>query len=172
MIFYALTSAGPRGRWWNPSPRGPAGVNVSEKHVWSLLLHKTFFSLKNVGEMDSKFLFTCTYSTLPANVLNMPLTSSLLCTLLMMMSVFVKAPDCLFVKPQSINSMWIALLIHGYLLVEIWLLMACDTAFYAIIMAYKVVSRLLTAIIGISTGKRTFWSNCSKVFERKKCFMQ
>ena len=64
---------------------------------------KHFFSLEIVGEMDSKFLFICTYSPLPANVLNMPLpgqrlTSSLLCTLLMMMSVFVKAPDCLFRK--------------------------------------------------------------------------
>ena len=45
-------------------------------------------------------------STLPANVLKMPLpgqrlTSSLLCTLLMVMSVFMTAPEWLFAKPQS-----------------------------------------------------------------------
>ena len=45
-------------------------------------------------------------SALPANVLKMPLprqrlTSSLLCTLLMMTSVFMTVLECLFVKPQS-----------------------------------------------------------------------
>ena len=39
----------------------PADVNVSENHVWSLLLLKTFLSLKNFGENASKssFFFTC-----------------------------------------------------------------------------------------------------------------
>ena len=37
-------------------PRGPADVNVSEKHVRSLLLHKTFFSLKIFGEIVQKVL--------------------------------------------------------------------------------------------------------------------
>ena len=45
-------------------------------------------------------------STLPANVLKTPfpgqrLTSSLLCNLLMMTSVFMMSPECLFVKTQS-----------------------------------------------------------------------
>ena len=70
MIFYALTSAGPRGRCYNQSerrgfqhlPRSPADVNVSEKHVWSLLLHKNIFSLENFGEIVSKLLFTYTYN--------------------------------------------------------------------------------------------------------------
>ena len=45
-------------------------------------------------------------SILPANVLKMPLPgqrlmSSLMCTLLMMTSVFMTAPECLYVKAQS-----------------------------------------------------------------------
>ena len=39
-------------------PRAPADVNVvSEKHAWSLLLHKTFFSLKILGEIASSSSF-------------------------------------------------------------------------------------------------------------------
>ena len=33
---------------------------------------------------------------------------------------------------QVYNSMWIALLKHGFVLVKTWLLIACDTGFYAI----------------------------------------
>ena len=36
-------------------------------------------------------------------------------------------------KP-CINSSWIALLIHGFVPVKTWLLKACDTAFYAIML--------------------------------------
>ena len=91
-------------------PRGLADVNVSEKHVRSLLLHKTFFSLENFGEIAQKVILPVPImaqkSTLPANVLKMRLQgqrlmSSILCTLLMMTSVFMTAPECLFVKPHS-----------------------------------------------------------------------
>ena len=73
---------------------------------------------------------------LPGNVLKMllpgqRLMSSLLCTLLMVTSVFMTVPECLFVKLQSRAST--AHEIHGYVLVKTWLLIACDTAFYAII---------------------------------------
>ena len=37
------------------------------------------------------------------------------------------------VQKLCINSMWIAWLIHGFWPVETWILIACDTAFYAII---------------------------------------
>ena len=37
------------------------------------------------------------------------------------------------VQRPCINSTWIAGLIHGFLPVKTWLLIACDTAFYAII---------------------------------------
>ena len=33
----------PERRGFQPLPRGPADVNVSEKHVWSLLLHRAMF---------------------------------------------------------------------------------------------------------------------------------
>ena len=45
---------------------------------------------------------------------------------------FVMAQGRLYVK-LCINSMWIALLIHGFVQVKTWLLIACDIAFYAII---------------------------------------
>ena len=54
--------------------RGPADVNVSEKHVWSLLLHKNILSLKNFRQ---KAFFPLSImarkGTLPANVLKTPL---------------------------------------------------------------------------------------------------
>ena len=102
MIFYAL-SAGPRGRCWNPSlkgeGRGPADVNVSEKHVWSLLLHKFFFRQFKLWRNYFKKFFLpvplmARKSMLPVHLLKTALpgqrlTSSLPCTLLMMMSVFM-----------------------------------------------------------------------------------
>ena len=41
----------PERRWFQHLPRGPADVNVSEKHVWSLLLHKNILSLENFREI-------------------------------------------------------------------------------------------------------------------------
>ena len=38
-------------------PRGPADVNVSEKHVNRCYCTKIYFSLKNFGEIDSKSSF-------------------------------------------------------------------------------------------------------------------
>ena len=48
---------------------------------------------------------------------------------------FYNGPRMLIRKTAKlcINSMWIVLLIHGFVLVKTWLLKACDTAFYAII---------------------------------------
>ena len=48
---------------------------------------------------------------------------------------FYDGPGMLIPKTAKpcINSMWIALLIHGFVLVKTRLLIACDTAFYAII---------------------------------------
>ena len=69
-----------------------------------------FFSLENFGEIAQKVLSTCTYNGAEKHVtcehFEMPLpgqrlTPSLLCTLLMMTSVFMTPPECLFVKPQS-----------------------------------------------------------------------
>ena len=55
-------------------------------------------------------------------------------TLLLMTSVFVTAPECLFVKPQGrARELPSTLLIHGFVTVKTWLLIVCETAFYAII---------------------------------------
>ena len=90
MIFYALTSAGPRGgvlkselgtRGFQHLPRGPADVNVSEKHVWSLLLHKTFLIARKLWKNCFKNFFLpvpimARKSMLPANVLKTPIPAS------------------------------------------------------------------------------------------------
>ena len=39
------------------TPRGLVDINVSEKHVWSLLLHKIILSLKILEKRFIKFIF-------------------------------------------------------------------------------------------------------------------
>ena len=48
---------------------------------------------------------------------------------------FYDGPGMLIPKTTKpcINSTWIALLIHGFVLVKTWLSIACDTAFYAML---------------------------------------
>ena len=72
---------------------------------------RSFFRSKTLEKLLQKVLFTCTYNgsgkhVNTANVLKTPLpgqrlTLLLLYTLLMMTSVFMTAPECLFLKPQS-----------------------------------------------------------------------
>ena len=137
-------------------PRGPAdvsgsGFNTSLGAQQMLMYQKSmfdcyyciktfFFARKTLNKLLQKVLFTCIImaqkSILLANIFKMSLpgqwlTSSLLCTLLMMTSVFMMAPECLFIKPQSCALT--DLLIHGFVLVKTWLLIACNTPFYAII---------------------------------------
>ena len=63
----------------------------------------------------------------------------------------VTAPECLFVKTEKpySNSLWTALLIHGFGPVKTWLLIECDTAFDAII--------LLKMSIAMRKGKRALY---------------
>ena len=59
---------------------------------------------------------------------------SFLCTLLLMTSILWRHRVRISkVQKPCTNSTLIAWLIHGFLPVETWLLIACDTAFYAII---------------------------------------
>ena len=122
-------------------------ISITEKHVWSLLLHKNTLSLENVGENASKssfFLYlqwrwkavTCEHFENPASraKTNVILTSQnyvrycayhwLWCQFLWML-IRKTAKPC-------INSTSIALVIHGFVPVKTWLLIACDTVFYAI----------------------------------------
>ena len=63
-------------------PRRPADVNVSERHGWSLLLHKIILSLENVGENASKIFFPVPIMArkgkLPVNVLKTPLPKQMI----------------------------------------------------------------------------------------------
>ena len=85
-----LTSAWPRGSrgsCWNPSLSGPADVNVSENHAWSLVLYKIILSCNNTRKRWRQcfkhvfFLPKSSFpvpimprkSTTPANVLKTPL---------------------------------------------------------------------------------------------------
>ena len=135
-----------------PEPeRGPADINVSEKHVWSLLLHKNILSVENFGENAPKSSFSCTYNvqkgTLPANILKTPLPGQRLTSSwrhkITFTSVhgtdgnvnFCDCPRMLVRKTPKpcITSMWIALLINGLVPVKTLLLTVSKTAFYAII---------------------------------------
>ena len=119
MIFYALTSAGHRGRCYNQSLKGE-GFNTSRGAQQMLTYQKsmfdryycikTFFRSKTSEKLLQNFFLPIPImarkSSLPAKVLKTPLpgqrlTSSLLCSLLVMTSVLMTAPECLFVKPQS-----------------------------------------------------------------------
>ena len=64
MLFYALTSdhEGDVETWALkarvlPTPRGLADVNISENHVWLLILHKVIFTLENLGKTLQKVHF-------------------------------------------------------------------------------------------------------------------
>ena len=152
----AVLKPKPERRGSQHLPRGPADVNVSEKHVWSLLLYRNIFSLENFVENASKSYFPVPImarkATLPANVLKSPLPGQILTSCwrheITFAAVHVHVTDdnvsfCdgprmrirKTAKP-CINSAWIALLIHGFVQVKTWLLIACDTAFYAIKVIY------------------------------------
>ena len=86
MVLLALTSVGPLTEVSKPEPerqrfqhipRGPADVNASGKHVWSLLLHKNILTLENFERMLRKVLFSVPImerkGKLHVNVLKMPL---------------------------------------------------------------------------------------------------
>ena len=93
-------------------PEGPADINVSEKHVWSLLLHKTFFfSLENFREIAQKVLLTCTFNGADKHVTcenfedaTSRAKSNVIATVHFTdddISFYDVPPECLFVKRQS-----------------------------------------------------------------------
>ena len=99
-----------KGEGFNTS-RGAQQMLMYQKSMFDRYYCIKLFSRQKTLEKLLKKLFLpapimSRKSTLPANVWKMllprqRLTSSLLCTLLMMTSVFMTAPECLFVKPQS-----------------------------------------------------------------------
>ena len=164
------TSAGPRGRCWNQSMKG-AGF-ITSRGAQQMLMYqksmfdryycmKTFCSSKTLRKCSEKVFFPASMmaqkGTLAAkrwkhlfqdkdgchfDVMKLCL---LLCMILVMTSVFVTAPEGTYVKPQSyVLTTWIALLIHEFLPFKTWLLIVCDTAFYAIIGLKWVIKRQKT----------------------------
>ena len=135
----------PERQWFQHLPRCLADVNVSEKHVWSLLMCKNiFFVWKLWKNCLKKFFLPVPIMTwksmLPANVLKTPLPGQRLNVISTVHIThddvsFYEGPGMLICKTAKpcINSTQIALLIQGFVLVKIWLLIAWDTAFYAII---------------------------------------
>ena len=147
----------PERRGFQHLPKSPADVNVSENHVCLLLLHKTVFSLKNFS-VNAFFLYLywkrrfqgewCLHS----EVMKLRL---LLCMFLMMTLFFLMGPGMLIRKTMQpcINGMQIDLLIHGFLPAKTWLLISCDTAFYAIMYIYN-WSQQFKNCLGVTTFKQ------------------
>ena len=178
MVFHALTFPRSRGRCRRPRfltlPEGQANVNTLEKHVWSLLLHKTNcdtwkFEIFEENEPINLYFLgikACRNGTLTACVLEMPLPGQIptpcwrhVFTFATVHATdanvtFYDGPGMHTVKAakQVYNSMWIALLKHGFVLVKTWLLIACGTGFYAIF-KFKIVfcySPTKTVVLGFS----------------------
>ena len=151
MMFYALTSAGSRRRCWNPSLKGEV-FNTSRGTQQMLLYQKSMFdryycikpfsfARKLWRNCFKKFFLSepimSRKSTLPANVLKMPLPGQRQRLAPVLFTdddvIFYDGPGRLIHKTLKpcINSTWTALLIHGFVLIKTWLLIAYDTAFYA-----------------------------------------
>ena len=132
----------------------PVNVNALDNHVWSLLLHKnklrymkirnlwrkwTRKSILSAAKSLQKWHVHCVCfenATSRANT-NVMLTSCFTFATMHATDAdvtFYDGPGMHTVKAtkQVYNSTWIALLKHGFVLVKTWLLIACGTGFYAI----------------------------------------
>ena len=116
-----------------------------KKTCWSLfILHKTFFSLENLEKLLQKVLFTCPYNDTVKHVNCERFENAAPRAKTYVIATvhftdddvsFYDSPGMLIRKTTKprINSAWIAFLIHGFVLVKTWLLIAYDTAFYSMI---------------------------------------
>ena len=99
-----------KGEGFNTS-RGAQQMFMYQKSMFDRYFY--IFSLENFGENVSKSFFSCTYisakrhatferfkNTASMAKSNVMLTSwNYVCTLVIMTSVFVTAPECLYIKP-------------------------------------------------------------------------
>ena len=157
MIFYALTSAGHRGRCWKarvstPPERPSRCYCIRKSCLIAIVALKHFFSTRKLWrKCFEKFFFIVPImarkSTLPANVLKTPLPGQIITSrwrreikFATVHAIYEYVRFCngtgLLMRKTTkpcINSTWIALFkIHGFVPFKTWLLIACDTAFYAI----------------------------------------
>ena len=109
MIFYALTSAGPRGRCWNPSPKGAQQMLMYQKSMFDRYYCIKAFVFARKPEFASKSLFTCTYYGTEKNVTckrfgnpAFRAKTNVIATVHWWWRQFLCQPwNALFVKPQS-----------------------------------------------------------------------
>ena len=141
-----------KGRCWKPRakpevfqtlPRDLANVNEWQNHVWSLL-HK--FSENTANREDVRALYSLslslTYNVYLLARVFINMLDSGRGQVLMISRVDLKLSTCFAWRPGTsvnkvakpcINSMWIVLLINGFLSVKTWLLITCGTSIYAIV---------------------------------------
>ena len=112
-------------------PRNLANVNALKNHVRLLLLHKNWKHLLYFALFLALLCFT--FSLMSHNTISMNYACSRARQYTSRNDSKSVAQVRLYWKLRScINSVWIALLIHGFSPVNARLLITCDTAFYAI----------------------------------------
>ena len=189
MIFYAITSAGRRGRCWNPSLErlgfqhlpgsgfntslGAQQMLVYQKSIFEHYYYiKTIFRSKTLETLLQRVFLTCVYKGAEKhvsceqfeNAASRAKTNVIATVHFTGDNVsFYDGPGMLIRKTAKpcINSTWIALLIHGFVLVKAWLLIVCDAAFYAIIDCYCILIRKTLA------PAREKWTTCSRKGEKR-----
>ena len=152
MIFYAFKHLlGPEGDVGGGLLRGRRCKCIRKSMLHRCYCIKTFCHSKTSEKILRKIPFSVPIlarkATLPRYVLKTPLPGQMLPSFwrqeITFLTVHVTDDDvrycdgpgmliCKTTKP-CINSGWIALLIRGFVTVKTWLLIACSTAFYAII---------------------------------------
>ena len=122
--------------------RGAQQMLMYQESMFDIYFIKHFFARKLRRNCFKKFFLPVPImawkSMLPANITPLSRAKTNVITAVHFTDddvSFYNGPGMVTSKTakQSINSTWIALLIHGFVLVKTWLLIACNTAFYAII---------------------------------------
>ena len=134
MFFHAATFARSRGRCWKPRPK--AAVFNTSKDTWRMSMHwKIMFDrcycikTENTCYIPRCFLH---YFVSPAPDVARTLFARTM-PVLGQGSTHLGTAAILWRAYWKLRSRGIALFIHGFSPVNAWLLITCDTAFYAII---------------------------------------
>ena len=145
----------PERRGFKRPPRGLADLSVSENLVDRYNCIKSFCQLKTLGNKASKssFLYYNNGARKHEGFVDFENACSraksyVILTSLNYVHFYVRycwwrqllwRPGMRICKVQKpcINSTWIAWLMHGFLPVKTWFIIACGTAFYAIIVVYQ-----------------------------------
>ena len=167
MISFALTFAEPRGRCWKPEPerRGFQLLPRDQQMLmYKTIMFDCYYWIKTqcdarkLENFEETALVKLRFPSLKCHgkdkftacIFKMPLPgwrlmsswhhSFTFATVHVTDAdvTFVTALECLVKTAKQVyNSMWIALLKHGFVLVKTWLLLLCSSGFYALISPYK-----------------------------------